>query len=342
MSVIPLLAAAARSSSTPGTQDDLRRLRRSRACAAPPSSGSGTRIPTTSSSCCGPSARRPGLVCMDGVNSMTGNAPGPARVRGRRQAPRCAPLRRRRARVRRHRRAAARRKPRLRDARQQHRPSLRRELRQPDPRRRLLEGVLVAAGVHRLPDDVKELLKVAASALPVLRALAGRLAGDGPRGVRRQRAARRCSCARIIWQHSARVVRVPRASSASRPRTTPGFPIIEVPLARSPQDRRGRRSCCSIAASTSRWRHIPLVPKDEVGFRIQLTAANTDAEVDTLLAAIEELAADGEPDAQLTAARRGGPEDASGMSTSTSGIRGVLAGRATAAAVAGVSRRRRG
>jgi 8-amino-7-oxononanoate synthase len=38
----------------------------------------------------------------------------------------------------------------------------------------------------------------------------------------------------------------------------------------------------------------PLVPKDEVGFRVQLTAANTDAEVDTLIAAIEELAADGE------------------------------------------------
>ena len=35
----------------------------------------------------------------------------------------------------------------------------------------------------------------------------------------------------------------------------------------------------------------PLVPRDEVGFRIQLTAANTDAEVDTLIAALEELAA---------------------------------------------------
>ena len=38
----------------------------------------------------------------------------------------------------------------------------------------------------------------------------------------------------------------------------------------------------------------PLVPKDEVGFRIQLTAANTDEEVDTLIAALEELAAGGE------------------------------------------------
>ena len=38
----------------------------------------------------------------------------------------------------------------------------------------------------------------------------------------------------------------------------------------------------------------PLVPKDEVGFRVQLTAANTDAEVDALLAAVGELAARGE------------------------------------------------
>ena len=39
---------------------------------------------------------------------------------------------------------------------------------------------------------------------------------------------------------------------------------------------------------------FPLVPKADVGFRIQLTAANTDAEVDSLCAAIEELAALGE------------------------------------------------
>ena len=33
----------------------------------------------------------------------------------------------------------------------------------------------------------------------------------------------------------------------------------------------------------------PLVPKAEVGFRVQLTAANTDAEVDMLLAALDGL-----------------------------------------------------
>jgi 8-amino-7-oxononanoate synthase len=38
----------------------------------------------------------------------------------------------------------------------------------------------------------------------------------------------------------------------------------------------------------------PLVPKDEVGFRIQVTAANTDAEIDSVIAALEELASRGE------------------------------------------------
>jgi 8-amino-7-oxononanoate synthase len=38
----------------------------------------------------------------------------------------------------------------------------------------------------------------------------------------------------------------------------------------------------------------PLVLKAEVGFRVQLTAANTDEQVDTLLAAIEDLAERGE------------------------------------------------
>ena len=37
----------------------------------------------------------------------------------------------------------------------------------------------------------------------------------------------------------------------------------------------------------------PLVPKEEVGFRIQ-AAINTHEEVDSLIAALEELAADGE------------------------------------------------
>jgi len=37
----------------------------------------------------------------------------------------------------------------------------------------------------------------------------------------------------------------------------------------------------------------PLVPRDQVGFRAQVTAANTDAEIDELNAVITDLAADG-------------------------------------------------
>jgi 8-amino-7-oxononanoate synthase len=68
-----------------------------------------------------------------------------------------------------------------------------------------------------------------------------------------------------------------------------GFPIIEVPL--SDFRRIGevghtlfeRGVYVTLAA-------YPLVPKHEVGFRVQLTAANTDGEIDLLIAALEELA----------------------------------------------------
>jgi 8-amino-7-oxononanoate synthase len=61
-----------------------------------------------------------------------------------------------------------------------------------------------------------------------------------------------------------------------------GFPIIEVPLARDGDiDAVGRflfdnGIYVTLAA-------YPLVPRDEVGFRIQMTAANSDAEVEELL-----------------------------------------------------------
>jgi 8-amino-7-oxononanoate synthase len=72
-----------------------------------------------------------------------------------------------------------------------------------------------------------------------------------------------------------------------------GFPIVELPIA--DHTRIGavgdllfdRGVYVTLAA-------YPLVPKDEVGFRVQLTSANTDAEVDTLIAALVELHARGE------------------------------------------------
>jgi 8-amino-7-oxononanoate synthase len=68
-----------------------------------------------------------------------------------------------------------------------------------------------------------------------------------------------------------------------------GFPIIEVPLARDGDiDAVGRFLFDSgIYVTLAAY---PLVPRDEVGFRIQMTAANTDAEVEQLLDVLSRLA----------------------------------------------------
>jgi len=69
-----------------------------------------------------------------------------------------------------------------------------------------------------------------------------------------------------------------------------GFPVIEVPLARHDDiDAVGRflfdnGIYVTLAA-------YPLVPKSEVGFRIQVTAANTQAEIDSLVDVLGRLAA---------------------------------------------------
>jgi len=68
-----------------------------------------------------------------------------------------------------------------------------------------------------------------------------------------------------------------------------GFPIIEVPLARDTDvDAVGRflfdnGIYVTLAA-------YPLVPRNEVGFRVQMTAANTDAEVEQLVDVLGRLA----------------------------------------------------
>jgi 8-amino-7-oxononanoate synthase len=67
-----------------------------------------------------------------------------------------------------------------------------------------------------------------------------------------------------------------------------GYPIVEVPLAdQEDVDDVGRylfdRGIYVTLAA------YPLVPRAEVGFRIQLTAANTDEQVDHLLTVLEEL-----------------------------------------------------
>ena len=101
----------------------------------------------------------------------------------------------------------------------------------------------------------------------------------------------------------------PRACSTALERLdveTPnrsGLPIIEIPLRH--YDRIGdvgrflfeRGVYVTLAA-------YPLVPKDEVGFRVQLTAVNTADEVDRLIEALEELVERGELRSARAAAER--------------------------------------
>jgi 8-amino-7-oxononanoate synthase len=72
-----------------------------------------------------------------------------------------------------------------------------------------------------------------------------------------------------------------------------GLPIIEVPL-------RDHQRIADVGLFLfERGVYVtlaafPLVPRDDVGFRIQITAANTDEQIDTLCAALEELASAGQ------------------------------------------------
>src|SRR4029079_8646086 len=72
-----------------------------------------------------------------------------------------------------------------------------------------------------------------------------------------------------------------------------GFPIVEIPLRHYDRIADVGRFLFDrgIYATLAAY---PLVPKDEVGFRVQLTAANTTDEVDRLIVALEELVERGE------------------------------------------------
>jgi 8-amino-7-oxononanoate synthase len=136
------------------------------------------------------------------------------------------------------------------------------------------------------PTDVKDLLKVAAppylySGPSPVASLATVLAGFD---VNEQRGdelrAALCDKTERVLQCLARLgVYTPNQS---------GFPIIELPL------RDYRRIGAVGEMLFERGVYVtlaayPLVPKHEVGFRVQLTAANTDAEIDVLIAALEDL-----------------------------------------------------
>jgi len=107
----------------------------------------------------------------------------------------------------------------------------------------------------------------------------------------------------VVHRHSARVLAALAELDVHTPNHS-GLPIVEIPLRDHTRiDSVGRllfeRGVYVTLAA------YPLAPKAEVGFRVQLTAANTDAEVDTLIDAITELAGRGE----LQRASAPGPEE---------------------------------
>ncbi len=141
------------------------------------------------------------------------------------------------------------------------------------------------------PSDVKDLLKVAAppylySGPSPVASLATVLAGFDANEDRGD------ALRAELWRLTGRVLAAVRSLGVETPNRS-GLPIIEVPL----QDHRRIDAVCRYLFEQGVYVTLaayPLVPKDEVGFRIQLTAANTDDEVDTLIAALEALAAGGD------------------------------------------------
>ena len=141
------------------------------------------------------------------------------------------------------------------------------------------------------PTDVKDLLKVAAppylySGPSPVASLATVLAGFDVNEARGDALRVR------LWALTDRVLTAMRVLGVETPNRS-GLPIIEVPL----RDHRRIDAVGHFLFDHGVYVTLaayPLVPKDEVGFRIQLTAANTDDEVGTLIEAVEALAEAGE------------------------------------------------
>ncbi len=94
-----------------------------------------------------------------------------------------------------------------------------------------------------------------------------------------------------LYSHTRRLLDHLRRLGVYTPNTI-GTPIVEIPLA-SPED--------VDRVTELLWREgiyvtvaaYPLVPRDQVGFRVQLTASHTDEEIDGLIRAIDALAGEG-------------------------------------------------
>jgi 8-amino-7-oxononanoate synthase len=141
------------------------------------------------------------------------------------------------------------------------------------------------------PTEVKQLLKVAAppylySGPSPIASLAAVLKGFDVNDERGD------ELRRVLCSHTTRVLSHLDELNIETPNRS-GFPIIEIPLRDHRRiDHVGRFLFNSGVYVT--LAAYPLVPKAEVGFRVQMTAVNTDAQVERLLAAIADLAERGE------------------------------------------------
>jgi diguanylate cyclase (GGDEF)-like protein len=102
-----------------------------------------------------------------------------------------------------------------------------------------------------------------------------------------------------VHRHTRRVLDCLARLEVATPNRS-GLPIVEIPL----RDHRQIGAVGQLLFDRGVYVTLaayPLVPREEVGFRVQLTAANTDAEVDMLIAALEELAHLGEMQPAVTA-----------------------------------------
>jgi len=160
----------------------------------------------------------------------------------------------------------------LRAAGQRRGPPPRRDLRPRGADRRVLQGLLLAAGLCGLPDALKRLLKVAAppylySGPSPIASLASALVGLQINDTRGD------ELRAILYARTRRVLDHLDKLGVATPNTS-GFPIIEVPL-QDPDDlpRAGRFLLDHGIYATLAF--YPGVPRHQVGFRLQLTAANT-------------------------------------------------------------------
>jgi 8-amino-7-oxononanoate synthase len=92
-----------------------------------------------------------------------------------------------------------------------------------------------------------------------------------------------------LWEKTNRVLRALDEQGVYTPNTS-GFPIIEIPLARDEDIGEVGRFLFAHGIYVTLAAY-PLVPRHEVGFRIQITAANTIAEIDQLIETLGKLAA---------------------------------------------------